>query len=1334
MSKRNLATVTCSLAQNDLVDFVEEYGIPWCYDPKLPESHQMALDAPLGPDIPSLFGNSMSNVTSWKSEFIYVKETLISDLCPDLITNFRHGQGSFAYPYPKKPFDEVLWNLLCRHTLEAQTFSDPILYLAGLSSSWEHALSNPSIFVDGEEMAFRNFMKKPDQTPSFSVRPADQPVDVGSPSVEPLRSIADNDQAVSSSLSKDKGVSGFELAVVEEESKTVFLAIDELLCFFELILAIDSAMFYGKRGIANMERLFFGGKDSGEEGGGIPRQGASMAGEGSKKRRSITESLKEEVTVVRVMLKKKKLKVPRRMSARGSVPPPSAVSLFYVEEAHAAHNQIVGLHCTLLKDKLGFLSFDKLIDLFDITPHKFQVMVALVISISSDLSDESVGSSIPAAAVASPARVLELDTHSSSKRSRVASESSSPTTSTPEIPTAPIPPAPSAFVAPSTDIISPVNAPLGIRRQRAIVIRPGQDIPIGRLYCTDTGGPCRALTMRKLVRPLPSHRLSLRYTSHHLDHFTSGSSSGHSSLDHSSSGHSISGHSLYGHTPPVTTIADSSTPARFVYPPLVRTPRYSKAYRCWRSASLSTMYPLTTSESLAGDSFFESSARPSRKRCRSPAASVTSSIHASRALVPSRADLLPPCKRFRDSISPEDSVEEVINTDVLADIEADATAVEVAVDMDVEAEVDACIGMAVDVGVDVEDEVEGEVKSSDRGTIDVRVDVVARIDIPDGMHMPDAVEHLEHVEEVVRDIYGHVMELPLQRVEDIETGQRDDQDIGDIRCEAFGFSSMMLCMDFRLVVEPVIMTITHSGMNPEAIEELINQRVAEALAAYEANHAAKLAVESKSQNGDDEDNENVRGNGNENGRGNGDKNGRGNGNRNGGGNGNKILIGMIEVLCLSPVALTWWNAHKRTVGADAAFAMLWRELMKLMSERFQELTMMCTKMVPEEEDRVEKFIRGLLDNIQGNVIAAEPTRLQDVVRIDNNLMDQKLKGYAVKNVENKRRFNNNQKDNRVQQPPYKRQNVGGQSVARDYTDGNNEKRGFAGPLPYWNKSTQRAPVVNKRDPTYFKCGRQGHYMNEYPKLKNQTRGNKVGKKTNEARGKAYVLGGGEANPDSNIVTGTFILNNHYASMLFDSGADRSFMLSTFSALLDVIPSTLDISYAIELADGRVAETNIVLRGCTLRLLGHPFNIDLILVELGSFDVIIGIDWLVNHHAVIVCDEKIVRIPYGDEVFIVQVTKTETEDKSKEKRLEDVLIIRDFSEVFPEDFHGLLLTRQVEFQINLVHGVAPGSRAPYRLAPSEMQELSTQLQELSKKGFIRPSSSPWGAPVFFVKKK
>ncbi|GJR25219.1 hypothetical protein Tco_1101451 [Tanacetum coccineum] len=150
-----------------------------------------------------------------------------------------------------------------------------------------------------------------------------------------------------------------------------------------------------------------------------------------------------------------------------------------------------------------------------------------------------------------------------------------------EIPTttAPILPTPSAIIAPSSEFpLAPVVAPPEIRRRRTILIRPREYIPFVRLYRIYPGGPCRALTVRKSVRPLPSHRLALRYTSHHLDHFTSGSSSSHSSSDHSSSGHSISGHSLLGHSSPDTTVTDSSIPLRFVYPPLARTLQCSEAY------------------------------------------------------------------------------------------------------------------------------------------------------------------------------------------------------------------------------------------------------------------------------------------------------------------------------------------------------------------------------------------------------------------------------------------------------------------------------------------------------------------------------------------------------------------------------------------------------------------------------------------------------------------------------------------------------------------------------------------------------------------------------------
>ncbi|GKB39424.1 putative reverse transcriptase domain-containing protein [Tanacetum coccineum] len=185
-------------------------------------------------------------------------------------------------------------------------------------------------------------------------------------------------------------------------------------------------------------------------------------------------------------------------------------------------------------------------------------------------------------------------------------------------------------------------------------------------------------------------------------------------------------------------------------------------------------------------------------------------------------------------------------------------------------------------------------------------------------------------------------------------------------------------------------------------------------------------------------------------------------------------------------------------------------------------------------------------------------------------------------------------------------------------------------------------------------------------------------------------------------------------------------------------------------------------------MNHPFNIDLMPVPLGSFDVIIGMDWLTKYHGVIICDEKIVRVPFGREmlnlhgngnkqreesllniisctkaqeylskrcdVFLAHITTKEDKDKSEGKRLKDVPIVKDFPEVFPEDLPCIPPTRQVEFQIDLIPGAGPVAPVPYRLAPSEMKELAEQLQEISDNGFIRPISSPCRASVLFVKKK
>ncbi|GJY05241.1 putative reverse transcriptase domain-containing protein [Tanacetum coccineum] len=242
----------------------------------------------------------------------------------------------------------------------------------------------------------------------------------------------------------------------------------------------------------------------------------------------------------------------------------------------------------------------------------------------------------------------------------------------------------------------------------------------------------------------------------------------------------------------------------------------------------------------------------------------------------------------------------------------------------------------------------------------------------------------------------------------------------------------------------------------------------------------------------------------------------------------------------------------------------------------------------------------------------------------------------------------------------------------------------------WNLKVKGTDVIGLPKYTQREC----------PKLKNnKNRGNQVG--NDRAPAKVYVVGRAGTNPDSNIVTGTFLLNNRYASILFDTGADRSFVSTTFSFQMDITPSTLDHYYDVELADGRIIRLNTILRGCTLNLLNHQFNINLMPVELGSFNAIIGMDWLAKYQAIIVCAEKIVRIPWENETlncFTVNESNQghglrqhyylEVKDKSEKKRLKDAPIVRDFLEVFPEDLPGLPPTRQVEFQINLVPGAAP----------------------------------------------
>nr|GEU79429.1 putative reverse transcriptase domain-containing protein [Tanacetum cinerariifolium] len=655
-----------------------------------------------------------------------------------------------------------------------------------------------------------------------------------------------------------------------------------------------------------------------------------------------------------------------------------------------------------------------------------------------------------------------------------------------------------------------------------MILAPGQPIPHGRPYRYHPNGPVHMMTARKRVRPLPVQQLSVR---HSVDHSSSDSSSRHSSSDHSS-------------------------------PNLPST-----------------------------------SAGPSRKRRRSPMTSVPTLPLVSRALSPVCADLIPSPKRVRD----------IGYLDILEPDQEGAT--------------------------EVTYETLGDLVQ--RFHDHTQAIPVHRIQTTKGVQREQG-HRIVRVESTVTVLTERVSEL-----------ERDNQRLrGTASVESQRVDRIQRGMK---------MPNTRSGasMTHEEVKEMVARRVAEEMEAREvARNLKTLNENEEEQVGENGGNENG---GNENGRngGNVNRENEGNENRGNGGNGNGEngnhgmnyggVVGLTRwfekmenvfnisnyppkyqvkyaTCTLQNSALTWWNSHKRIIGVDAEYAMKWVGLIKLMTEVY------CPR---NEVQNMEIELWNL--TVKGNDLTAYTQRFQELILLCTRMVP-------------------------------------------DEED-----------------------IVER----------------------NKTGGNEV-------TSKAYAIGGGGINPDSNVGTGTFLLNNCYASMLFYSGADRSFVSTTFSALLDVAPSTFDTSYAVELADGRILETNIVLRGCTLGLLGHPFNIDLMLVELGSFNVIIGMDWLAKYHALIVCDEKVIRIPYGDEVLIIrgdncdgesklniisctktqkyiqkgcqvylaQVTSKKAKDKLEEKRLEDVPIIQEFPEVFREDLPGLPPARQVEFQIGLVPGATP----------------------------------------------
>ncbi|GKA14451.1 reverse transcriptase domain-containing protein, partial [Tanacetum coccineum] len=418
-------------------------------------------------------------------------------------------------------------------------------------------------------------------------------------------------------------------------------------------------------------------------------------------------------------------------------------------------------------------------------------------------------------------------------------------------------------------------------------------------------------------------------------------------------------------------------------------------------------------------------------------------------------------------------------------------------------------------------------------------------------------------------------------------------------------------------------------------------------------------------------------------------------------------------------ALTWWNSQIRTLSWEVAV----RAGHAAYTDRFHELARLVPHLVTPDSRMIERYVFGLAPQIRGMVAATEPKTIQKAVQISGALTDEAVRNRSIKKVDKRGR----------------RENTGTWpkcTICNSYHAPGGTCRicyncNRPGHLARDCRSVPRnVNPVNARNPTVracYKCGSTDHVRLACPRWNraqgpgenhlNQVATNNGGQgrvnQGNQARGRAFMLGAEEARQDPNIVTGTFTLNNHFATTLFDSGADYSFVSTTSIPLLGSEPIDLGFKYEIKIASGQLVEIDMVIKGCKLEIEGHVFDIDLIPFGHGSFDMFIGVDWLSNYKAEIIFHKKVLRIPLPDGKFVV---------------------VRDFPEVFPDDLSGLPPIQEIEFRIELTHGAMLVAKSPYRLAPSELEELSGQLKELQDKGFIRPSSSPWGAPGLFIKKK
>nr|GEX34002.1 hypothetical protein [Tanacetum cinerariifolium] len=413
------------------------------------------------------------------------------------------------------------------------------------------------------------------------------------------------------------------------------------------------------------------------------------------------------------------------------------------------------------------------------------------------------------------------------------------------------------------------------------------------------------------------------------------------------------------------------------------------------------------------------------------------------------------------------------------------------------------------------------------------------------------------------------------------------------------------------------------------------------------------------------------------------------------------------------------------------------------TDKFHELARLVPYLVTPKIRKIERYVYGLAAQIREMVAATEPKTIQKVVQIFSALTDKAVRNGSIKKVEKRGNTEEPSKDKNVRDDN-KRSRTGNafvsiaNSVGRENTSGwpkcttCNSYHAPVGPchtcfncnrLGHLEKDCRGVPRnvnhVNARNLTVracFECDSIDHVRLVCPRLNRGQRpegnllnqvvanngGQGHGNQRNQARGRAFMLGAEEACQDPNIMTGTFTLNNYFSTALFEFGADYSFVSTTFISMLGIEPSELGFRYEIEIASEQLVEIDKVIKGCKLEIEGHVFDIDLIPFGHGSFDVIIGMDWLFNHKAEIICHEKVVRIPLLDDK-VLKVLREKLEEKmrklksakAKEKEQEEIVVVRDVFEVFPDDQSGLPPIREIEFRIELIPGAMPVAKSLIR---------------------------------------